>query len=140
MARVPSRGGLLKLTISAVLTTIAQTEEVNIGDSASQVMDTEATDDSTPNITKTNLMTADQDDITASIYYDPDAATHQFITDTIAAPSGFPVAGSVVFADATPASATFSAVGFRFGAGFKVKDVLRGRIGIMVNGLVVWPT
>lgn len=139
MAVVPGHGGVLKSTIAASLTIIAQTEDVQIGESASQVMDTETTDDAGPSIRKTNLLMADQEDITSAILYDPDGATHKHFTNSIAAPAAFPIAGSVVFADATPASATFSAVGFGFSAGFKVKDVLRGRIRIMTNGLVVWP-
>lgn len=140
MARVPARGTLLKVTISASLTSIGQVTSLGIGDTMSQVVDTEALDDSSVTITKTNIGTVEQDDITADILYDPDSATHQFITDTIIVPANFPNAGSVVFADATPASATFSAVGYGFGASVAVKDVLKGRITIKCNGPVVWPT
>lgn len=139
--KVPSRGSLLKLTISASLTTIAQISRIGIGQTKNEVIDVEDLDDSGVAIDKLNLGTVTQGAVTATCHYDPDYANHQFITDTILlGAASFPLACSVVFADATPASATFNAAGMGFGATMANKEALTGEIEIEVDGVVTWPT
>lgn len=141
MAKVKSKGTLVKTTISAVLTTIAQTTEVGIGATANRMLDVECTDDSGTAVEMLNDGAVTQEPVTASILYDPDGATHQFITDSIiTGATAFPIASSVVFADATPASATFNAGGYSFGASASVKGVLTAQLTMFPTGYVTWPT
>jgi hypothetical protein len=131
MAKVKAKGSLLKTTISASLTTIAQCTEISIGEQKNRMLDVECLDDGA----------VTQEPITATILYDPDGATHQFITDTIAlGAASFPIASSVVFADATPASATFSAAGYGFSASMSVKGLLTAQISMTPAGVVAYPT
>lgn len=141
MAKVKSKGGLLKKTISASLTTIVQLTEINIGATKNRMLDVECLDDSGTAVEMMNDGAVTQEEITASGLYDPDAATHQSITDDIiTGATAYPIACSVVFADATPASATFNAGGFGFSAGMSVKGVLTCQISITPTGYVTWPT
>jgi uncharacterized membrane protein YcgQ (UPF0703/DUF1980 family) len=141
MAKVKSKGSLIKTTISASLTTIIQVTEINIGATKNRTLDVECLDDSGVGVEMMNDGAVTQEEITATCLYDPDGATHQFITDSIATgATAFPLASSVVFADATPASATFSAVGFGFGVGISVKGVTTGQISMTPAGPVTWPT
>lgn len=141
MAKVKAKGSLLKLTISASLTTIAQCTEINIGATANRTIDVECLDDSGVSVEMMNDGAVTQEQVTATILYDPDGATHMFLTDSIlSGATDFPIAGSVVFADATPASTTFSAVGFGFGVGISVKGVTTGNLSITLAGAATWPT
>jgi hypothetical protein len=140
MAKYAARGTLLKLTISASLTTIVQMRNVRIGQTKSDTIQVDALDDSGIGHSKISAGTATQDDITADGWWDPDATTHKFVTGLIAAPSGYPIAGSIVTTDATPASTTFSAIGFGFGATANVNEALTCEINIETNGVVTWPT
>lgn len=140
MAKYVARGSILKLTISSTLTAIAQIKSVKVGDTTSDVIQVDSLDDSGIGHDFINAGTATQDDITAEAFWDPDNTTHKFITGLIAAPSGFPVAGSIVTTDATPASTTFSAIGFGFGATINVNEALMANITIKCDGVAVWPT
>lgn len=141
MGKIKSKGSLVKTTISAVLTTIAQCTEINIGATANRTIDVECLDDAGVGVEMLNDGAVTQESVTASILYDPDSTTHQFITDTIAlGAASFPIASSVVFADPTPTSATFSAVGFGLGVGISVKGVTTGSLTITPAGPVTWPT
>jgi hypothetical protein len=141
MAKVKAKGSLIKTTIATVLTTIAQCTEITIGATTNRTIDVECLDDSGVGVEMMNDGAVTQEPITATILYDPDSTTHQFITDTIAlGAASFPIASSVVFADATPTSATFNAVGFGFGVGISVKGVLTGNLTIVPAGPVSWPT
>ncbi len=141
MAKIPAKGSLLKTTISASLTTIAQCTEINIGATANRTIDVECLDDSGVGVEMMNDGAVTQEPITASILYDPDSTVHQFITDTILlGAASFPIASSVVFADATPASATFNAEGFGLSVGISVKGVTTGSLTIVPSGPVTWPT
>lgn len=141
MAKVKSKGGLLKITISASLTTVLQCTDINIGNKANRMLDVECLDDSGVAVEMFNDGAVTQEPVTATILYDPDSTVHQFITDTIdLGAASFPIACSVVFADATPASATFNAGGFSFGIGMAVKGMLTGNVTITATGLVTYPT
>jgi hypothetical protein len=141
MAKVKSKGGLLRVTISAVLTTVLQCTDINIGSKANRMLDAECIDDSGVAVEMLNDGAVTQEQVTATVLYDPDSTVHQFITDTIdLGAASFPIACSVVFADTTPASATFNAGGFGFGVGMAVKGLLTGNITITPTGLVTYPT
>lgn len=140
MAKVKTRGTLIKATISAVLTTIAQVDEIDTGETKSRTLDVECMDDSGVGVEMMNDGCVTQGEVTFAGLFDPDGATQQFLTDTILAPSGFPVACSIVFADSTPASATFSAVGFGFQATASVKGALRFRGSMTPATYLTWPT
>jgi len=141
MAKVKTRGSLFKLTISASLTTIAQCQEFSTGETKNRTLDVECLDDSSPGVEMMNDGCVTQEEGSATLLFDPDSTNHQFITDSILAGSAsFPIAGSYVFADATPASTTFSAVGFGFGATVAVKDVLKANVSVTYAGPLTWPT
>jgi phage-related minor tail protein len=141
MAKVAAKGSLIKTTISASLTTIAQCTEISIGEKANRMLDAECMDDSGVAVAMLNDGAVTQEPVTATILYDPDGATHQFITDTIdLGAASFPIASSVVFADTTPASATFNANGFGFSASMSVKGLLTAQIKMVPSGIVTYPT
>ena len=141
MAKIKAKGTLIKTTISASLTTIAQCTDIQVGATANRTIDVECLDDSGVGVEMMNDGAVTQEQVTATILYDPDSVTHMFITDSIATgATAFPLASSVVFADSTPASVTFSAVGFGFSAGASVKGVLTGNLTMTLAGPATWPT
>lgn len=141
MAKIKTRGSLFRLTISTVLTTIAQCTEFSTGETKNRTIDVECLDDTGVAVEMMNDGCVTQEEGSASILFDPDSTAHQFITDSILlGAASFPIAGSFVFADATPASVTFSCVGLGFGATATVKDVLKANVSIAYAGAITWPT
>lgn len=142
MAKYASRGTLLKLTISASLTTIAQVRSIRIGDTTTDVLQVDALDDSGISHDFINAGTATQDDITAELFYDPDNSTHTAVTGFIASNTALAagIAGSVVFPDGTPDSGTFTAIGLGFGSTVTQGEALVGNLTIKLDGVFIWPT
>ncbi|TXH56421.1 MAG: hypothetical protein E6Q97_06475 [Desulfurellales bacterium] len=141
MAKITTRGTVFQLTISASLTTIAQCTDFSTGETKSRTIDVECMDDTGHSVAMMNDDVVTQGEGSASILYDPDSTVHQFITDSIlAGATSFPIAGAFKFSDATPASATFSAVGLGFGVSASVKDVLKANVSIAYAGTITWPT
>lgn len=141
MAKIKSKGTLIRTTISASLTTILQCTEINIGATKNRTIDVECLDDAGVGVEMMNDGAVTQEEVTATILYDPDSTVHQFITDSIlTGTTAFPLASSVVFADATPGSTTFSVVGFGFSVGISVKGVTTGQLSMTLAGPATWPT
>jgi hypothetical protein len=141
MAKIKTRGTVFQLTISAVLTTVAQTTEVNTGETKNRVLDVECLDDSGVGVEMMNDGCVTQEEGSASLLFDPDSTVHQFITDSILGGStAYPIAGAWKWADATPASTTFSCIGLGFGATATVKDVLKANVTVSYATYCTWPT
>ena len=138
MAEYTSHGALLKLTISASLTTIAQLKSIKLGDKKSETIPIRKLDGSTF-ATNLNTKVVTHDELTYEGYYDITNSTHQFLTTTIDTPANFPVAGSVVFTDAAPKSVTFSAVGLSHGVNISEGDAIMFNGSAVHNGLT-YPT
>lgn len=139
MAKIVSKGCVLKATISASLTSIAQVNNIQVGESANEVVDAEDLDDSGVAVDKVNIGSVTQGDITFTGHYDPDLATDAFITDSIAAgAASFPIACSIVLTDSTPSSITFDALGFGMSIGMANKELV-SKNGRIVTKAVTWP-
>ena len=136
MAKLPSKGTLLKVTISSVLTTLAQVIEIDKAQDQGEAFDADTLDNTSAYIPKQLTGRASSGDISGTLFYDPANTTHQFITDTIAAPVA--VAGSILLSDATN-SHTFSIVAFGMGLAARMNDGLKAPFTLIVN-TTAWPT
>jgi len=137
MAVIVSKGTLLELTISAVDTAVAQVLDINVGQQAMETFDTTTL---STGVGKTSAPTgySEQSDTTATIFYDPAQATHQFIAATIATPVA--VAGNVVLADGSTTHLAFSASGLGIDLAVAMNDGLKSALTIKHSGLVGFPT
>jgi hypothetical protein len=137
MAVIVSKGTLLELTISAVDTAIAQVIGVNVGAQQMETFDTTHLGSGVGK-TKANTGYSEQSDTTATIFYDPAQATHQFIAATIATP--VETAGNVVLVDGSTTHLAFTAAGLGMDLAVAMNDGLKSNITIVHSGLVGFPT
>lgn len=138
MAKEPCKGTVLQLEIASVFTTIAQVIEIDVGPQKSETFDADTLDNTSAGMPKDPTGRSSQDDISVTMFYDPALATHQFLTDTIAAP--VKVDGKIIMADSGSSEATFTAAGLSFGATYRMNDGIKANLGIETDGLVSWPT
>lgn len=140
MAKIPGKGTLLKLTISASLTTIAQVDSITPGAQDQEMVECDTLDNATADIPMQGTGRSSQADTSASMYYDPANATHQFVAATISDATPSAIVGSISLADSGPTAVAFSASGL--GLGFDAitpSGLVKSTLTIHHNGLIDWP-
>lgn len=137
MAKVKCKGTIVKHTISAALTAIAQVTEMELTGTKSNTWDSTALD---TGVFKTKEQTGYSDPgmYSLGLFYDPALVGHQFITDLIAAPADN--AMQITYADTAATTQDFTAAGVEFGVVVAMDDGLRGSATYEIDGDPDWPT
>lgn len=141
MAIVPSKATVLKLTISAVLTAIAQLRNLTIGGQDPGVFVSRVLAGDPFSQSATGFV--DQSDITGDYFYDPNNATHQFIAACTQTPLtiGNEVDGTVTMADTGTTVIPFTAAAIAPGdTVFTMEDGVVQSFVIKPDSLVELPT
>ena len=137
MAKVACKGTVIKHTISAVLTAIAQALSIEVQGSQSTTWDSTTLDGGTY---KTYDPTGYAEPGTCSmeLFYDPALAGHQFITDTQRTPADN--AMQITYADSGSTTQSFTQAGVSFGVTVAMEDGLKGSVEYQIDGDPGWPT
>jgi hypothetical protein len=135
MSKLKCKGTTLEVEIATVMTAIAQVIELDVGQDAIETFDADTLDNASPHIPKEQTGRSSVADISGMLFYDPDAATHQFITDTINAP--VKVNGNITLANAD--ELTFEIVSFAMGLTVRMNDGLKAPFTMQRN-TPVWPS
>lgn len=135
MAKVAGKGTILKHTISASLTAIAQVTSISHQGSKSKTYDSTALDSG---VFGGRDLTgySDSGTVSGDLFFDAALVGHQFITDNITTPAKN--AMSLTYANSTVQS--FSACGVEFGAQIVMDDGVKGSFAYEVDGDPGWPT
>lgn len=138
MALVKGKGTILKLTISAVLTAIAQLIELDIGAQDPETFDSKTLGGGVFEQDATGY--ASQGDITGNYFYDATNATHQFIASNSLTP-GTEVAGNVTMADSGSTEIDFDAAAIGVGqTSFRMNNGVVQGFTIKCADMVSYPT
>jgi len=141
MTVVPSKATVLKLTISAVLTAVAQLRTLQIGGQDPGVFDSRVLGGDPFEQDATGFVS--QGDITGDYFYDPANATHQFIAASAQTPLtiGNEVAGTITMADSGTTVISFTAAAIAPGdTSFEMDNGVVQAFVIKPNSLVGLPT
>ena len=140
MAKIPGKGTLLKLTIAASLTTIAQIDSISPGSQEQETVECDTLDNTTADIPMQGTGRSTQEKTNCNGYYDPANASQQFVVKQIADGETGAVAGTIVLADSGTTAVGFSAAGLSFGvAEITPSALVKCNIGVIHNGLIDWP-
>ena len=138
MARIVTKGAVVKITISAVLTAIAQSISITEASVENDVEPTPTLDDGI-GPTKSNTGYTTTGDHSLEVYFDKASATHEFITDTILlGAASYPIACSITGSDGL--IDTFNAVGMGITKSFPERGFQRATITIKQTGQPVFAT
>ena len=138
MAKIKVKGSIIKITISSVLTAIGQITEFSHDGAESETYDATTIDTSGAGKEYSQTGYSEGGNFNFTMFYDPDLATHQAITDLITTPAS--VVCDVTFTDATPTTSAFTAAGISFGMTGAMNDGLKANVGMKITGLMAYAT
>lgn len=132
-SKYTSKGGVLKLSITAVFTAIAATDSIDGPDPDVEVVDTTTLDGA---VGKTKGVTGYTDSGTAggSCFFDPADTTHKAITAFLSAPASS--SWELIFPDVAPTTWSWSAYVTKFKPTLKVGEFLKADFSMAITGLV----
>lgn len=138
MAVKKCKGTLLQVEIASVFTTIAQVIELDVGQDSIETFEADFLDNSEAYIPKAQTGRSSAADVSGTLFYDPDLANHQFITDTIAAP--VTANGKIVLVNAD--TLVFVIVSFAMGLAVRLNDGLKASFTLQRNAVAAsaWPS
>ena len=138
MAKIVSKGTVLKQTIGSVLTAVAQIVSIDHSGAESETFESTTLD--TSGNGKEYLATGFSEGGTLDfdLFYDPALAGHQSITDEVTTPAAR--AWEITFADAATTAAGVTSAGLGFGFSVDMNDGLKGSVSIKLDQLMTYPT
>lgn len=140
MATVVTKATLLKVTISASLTSVVQITELSIGGQQQETFSIKTLDGGAA-VGKKSTGYYEQGNITGRYFYDPANATHQFIAASSQTPLTTDVACAIVMTDTDSTSLTFNAAAIGLGeTSFDTGNGVMQAFEIVPNGGVAFPT
>jgi len=138
MAKVKVKGTVIKQTISASLTAVAQIIDFNHDGAESETYDATTIDTSGAGKEYSQTGYSEGGSFGFSIFYDPALAGHQAITDLVTTPAS--CVWDITFTDAGPATSAFTGAGVGFGFTGAMNDGLKADVSIKVTGLMAYST
>lgn len=138
MAKVKVKGTIIKQTISATLTAVAQITEFNHDGAASETWDATTIDTSGAGKEYSQTGYSEGGNFNFSIFYDPSLAGHQAITDLVTTPAA--CVWNIVFTDTGPSTCAFTSAGVSFGFTGQMSDGLKADVGLKLTGLLAYST
>jgi hypothetical protein len=137
MAKVKVKGTVIKQTISASLTAVAQIIDFAHDGAETETYDATTIDTSGAGKEYSQTGYSEGGNFNFSAFYDPNLAGHKAITAYIAAPAN--CVWNVVTTDAGPTTNAFTAAGVTFGFKGQMNDGLKCDVGLKITGLMTYP-
>jgi hypothetical protein len=138
MAKVKTKGTVLKETISAVLTAVAQVISLDHSGAETETVEADTLDNASAGIPYEATGRAEGGSIDGELFFDPALAGHQLFTDHIIAPAD--IIYTLTFADSGSTVWTFTAAGYGFDVSVSPGDLLKASFSLKVDGLVTYAT
>lgn len=138
MAKCKVKGTVIKQTISAVLTAVAQITEFSHSGAESETYDATTVDTSGAGKEYAQTGYSEGGTFDFSIFYDPALAGHQAITDLVTTPAN--CVWDITFTDVGPDTAAFTGAGVGFGFTGAMNDGLKADVSIKITGLMAYST
>lgn len=140
MAIIRSKGTLLKLSIASVLTTIAQVPMIDLPEGANETFEADYLDNTEAGIPHKATGRTEGGEVGFELWFDPVLAGHQAITDLLTTPAASGTPGQIVFADAATTEWDFTAAGVTLGGTVQLKEGLKAKGKLKLDGIVDYPT
>lgn len=140
MAIVRSKGTLLKMTIASVLTTIAQVMSLDLPEAENETFEADYLDNPDAGVPYKATGRTEGGEVGFEAFFDPVLASHQALTDLLTTPAAAGTVCNVVFADAAATVWPFTAAGVSLGVAVALKDGLKAKGKMKLDGLVDYPT
>lgn len=138
MAKIKCKGTVIKQTISASLTAVAQITEFSHDGAESETYDATTLDTSGAGKEYSQTGYSEGGNFAFGIFYDPALAGHQAITDLVTTPAS--CVWDITTTDAGPATMAFTSAGVGFGFTGAMNDGLKADVSLKLTGLMSYST
>ena len=138
MAKIKGKGTVLKQSISAVLTAVAQVISLNIDGAESETFECDTLDNTSAGILYGQTGRSEGGSASGELFFDPALAGHQAMTDIIITPAE--TAWEIQFADAGTTQWSLLGAGLSFGVAVGLSDGLKASFEIKHSGLPGYTT
>lgn len=138
MAKVKSKGTVLKQDIAATLTAVAQIIEVGHDGAESETYESTTLDTSGAGKEYSQTGYSEGGSVDFSIFLDPALAGHQSLMDDVTTPAERDY--EITFADTGATASAFTAAGIGFGFTAAMNDGLKADVSLKLNQLMTYPT
>lgn len=137
MAKVISKGTILKQDIAATLTAVAQIENIGLSGAANETVESRTLDGGA-SITHTATGYYEPGNLNFDLQYDPALAGHQAITDILVAPAE--TDWQVTYADTGGTTHDITSSGVGFDVNVDPTDLLKASVSLKLTGDNGFPT
>ena len=137
MAKVKVKGTVIKQTISAVLTAVAQVIDFSHDGAENETYDATTIDTSGAGKEYSQTGYSEGGNVSMSLFYDPALAGHKAITAYIATPAN--CVWNIVTTDSGPTTNAFTVAGVGFGFNGAMNDGLKASVNLKITGLMTYP-
>jgi len=138
MAKIRCKGTIIKQTISASLTAVAQITDFNHDGAESETFDATTLDTSGAGKEYSQTGYSEGGNFGFTIFYDDTLAGHQAITDLVTTPAS--CVWNITTTAATAAAMAFTSAGVGFGFTGAMNDGLKADVSLKITGLLAYST
>ena len=138
MAKVRCKGTKLQQELAMVFTDVAQVISLNYTGAASETYEADTLDNADAGIPYEPTGRSEGGSVDGELFYDPDLAGHQAVTDLITTPAK--QNWKVIFADSGATEMPFTSAGVGFDVAVVTNDGLKGSFSLKVDKLPTLPT
>ena len=144
MAKIRCKGTIIKQTISASLTAVAQITDFNHDGAESETFDATTLDTSGAGKEYSQTGYSEGGNFGFTIFYDDTLAGHQAITDLVTTPAScvwnITTTAATAAVMATAAAMAFTSAGVGFGFTGAMNDGLKADVSLKITGLLAYQT
>lgn len=137
MAKIKVKGTVIKQTISAALTAVAQITDFGHDGAENETYDSTTIDTSGAGKQYSQTGYSEGGNFNFTAFYDPNLAGHKAITAYLATPAD--CVWNVVFTDAGPTTNVFTSAGIGFNYQGAMNDGLKCDVSLKLTGLSTYP-
>lgn len=137
MAIIKCKGTALKQSISSVYTTVAQVTSLDGPDMEAESFEADTLDNAVAGIPHKPTGRSEGGKVSGELFFDPLLAGHKSLLALLTTP--VLQAWKIVFADNSVTEWTFTGAGFSLGIAVALKDGLKGKFSIKLDGLPMFP-
>ncbi len=137
MAIIKTKGTVIQMTISSVLTSIAQVISITKAEDKNEIHDADHLGNASAGILQAGTGRTAIGGISGELFYDPANATHLAFSALLASPANN--AGKIILAASATAEITYTSCGVGLGVGVALGDGLKAPFSMDLADLPVWP-
>ena len=138
MAKVKSKGTVLKQVIATTYTAVAQIISIDLPDAEGETYESDTLDNSSAGIPYDPTGRSEGGSCGFELFLDPALEGHQAITDLITTPAA--CEWQLTFADTGESVWNFKTAGVSFGGAVALNDGLKATVSGKLSGIPVYPT